>query len=466
MIESIYSAALKQCFKLMKVGEESEFVKKLALGSVQMIGIVNSTSLCPNEQLPSLSAGLPHFTTHHMRCWGRDTFISFKGMFLLVNRFEEARQHLMTFASCIKHGLIPNLLDCSKYPRYNARDASWWFFKAVKDYCDLSEEGNSFLMTKVKRRFPTDNFVDYTDPLAYSTDSSILEILLEIISTHHKGLKFREHNAGPYLDHAMSDEGFNVEIGVDEHTGFVFGGNQSNCGTWMDKMGDSVNGKNFGIPSTPRNGSPVEIVGLQYLALTWIDQLIDDKVFENTTKISFKDWKLKLESNFESHFFMRDKGYYKDCLGSTQDSKLRPNFLVVLALSPQLVTKENALSALSIVDSRLMSVLGVKTLDPSDSEYRGNYFNFDSDDYKTANGFNYHQGPEWVWLFPYYFLALKQFDSVPSVYKRLLPHFRRLESEYFGIEELTNENGSVCNDSCKTQAWSMGCILELLKSLQ
>lgn len=69
---------------------------------------------------------------------------------------------------------------------------------------------------------------------------------------HAQGIKFREWSAGNEIDCEMQDEGFLLELALDEETGFIFGGNQKNCLTWMDKMGSSHNAGNRGWPATPR----------------------------------------------------------------------------------------------------------------------------------------------------------------------------------------------------------------------
>uniref|UniRef100_A0A8C3XST5 Glycogen debranching enzyme n=1 Tax=Chelydra serpentina TaxID=8475 RepID=A0A8C3XST5_CHESE len=299
--------------------------------------------------------------------------------------------------------------------------------------------------------------------------------------------------------------GFNVTAGVDHETGFVFGGNRFNCGTWMDKMGESDRARNKGIPATPRDGSAVEIVGLCKSTIRWLLELSKKKVFPyqgvtikrhgKKETITYDEWNRRIQGHFEKLFFVSEnpadpneehpnlvhkRGIYKDSYGASSpwcDYQLRPNFTIAMVVAPEIFSPERAWKALEIVEEKLLGPLGMKTLDPDDMVYCGVYDNaLDNDNYNVAKGFNYHQGPEWLWPIGYFLRAKLYFSKLigPEMYAKtvvliknvLSHHYVHLErSSWKGLPELTNENGQYCPFSCESQAWSIAVILEVLYDL-
>lgn len=109
---------------------------------------------------------------------------------------------------------------------------------------------------------------------------------------------------------------------------------------------------------------------------------------------------------------------------------------------------------------------------------------------ETARGWNYHQGPEWLWPLGYYLRARLAFPpaaaaaqaaspadaghpvspawaSAASVRRwvgaRLRAVRAHLDASPAGaLPELTNADGAWCRDSCVSQAWSAATVLDAL----
>lgn len=120
------------------------------------------------------------------------------------------------------------------------------------------------------------------------------------LQSHANGIKFREWNAGIKIDGEMKDQGFNVDIWMDKDTGFVHGGNQYNCGTWMDKMGSSDQTGNKGIPATPRDGAPIELTAMLYSSLRFLEEIYELGIIDRQSvkvpggELTFKQWADKI----------------------------------------------------------------------------------------------------------------------------------------------------------------------------
>ena len=146
--------------------------------------------------------------------------------------------------------------------------------QAIQDYVNMVPSGLSILSERLLRRFPADDqWISWDDPRAYTDTSVLADVIQEILQRHASGITFRDHNAGPDHHQSMKENGFNFSIYVDWKTGFIFGGNGDNCGTWMDMMGESVQAGTKGLPATPRDGAAVEIIGLVKSTVRWLDKL-------------------------------------------------------------------------------------------------------------------------------------------------------------------------------------------------
>lgn len=250
----------------------------------------------------------------------------------------------------------------------------------------------------------------------------------------------------------------------------------------MDKMGESAAAGNRGRPATPRHGAPVELVGLLASTLRWLSSRYPGQGVQVAGQLlTYEAWAAKLRRNFEAAFWLpteagddpayhvearlvQQRGHYRDVVGPSDpfaSYQLRPNQAIALAVAPELFDPAHARTALQTL-GRLLGPLGMRTLDPADPQYRPNYTTQDSQDWATAGGFNYHQGPEWLWPLGYYLRAQQHFEGQPQL-ALLQPHLAHLaSSDWCGLPELTNQNGSPCHASCPTQAWSLATLLHAL----
>ena len=208
--------------------------------------------------------------------------------------------------------------------------------------------------------------------------------------------------------------------------------------TWMDAAGE-------GMAYTPRMGLPVEINAMWYNALMSVADIA--KKTGNHVTPGLEDLALSVKEKFPETFVRNTR--ILD-VAKPDDSSLRPNF--ILAFSLPFPVMEGFRGFKEIVDEKLVTPYGLRTLDPSDPHYISRY----------EGGFQerdraYHNGTVWPWLMgPYLTASARAGFSAPELFKIFRP---LLALPY--IPEIFDGTGDGVPRGCIIQAWSYG---ELMRS--
>jgi predicted glycogen debranching enzyme len=279
---------------------------------------------------------------HWFTDWGRDAMISLEGLALTNGRAADANAILRAFARFVKDGLLPNLFpEGEREGLYHTADATMWFFHAAHRY------------------------VSATGDLATLAD--LLPTFEDIVTHHFRGTRFG--------------------IGVDAKDGLLAQGAEGYQLTWMDaKVGDWV--------VTPRRGKAVEINALFYNALRLLEGWLRD-VGRATAADEIGAHAARAYVSFNRRFWCTTRGHLYDVVDGPRgdDASLRPNQIIAMSLDHPVLEPSRWSSVLEVVQSTLLTPVGLRSLAPDHPDYKPRY----TGDLRARDA-AYHQGTVWAWL--------------------------------------------------------------------
>lgn len=367
----------------------------------------------------SIIAGYPWFSD-----WGRDTFISLPGLLLATGRHDEALNVLESFAAHRKRGLIPNCFDnATGVALYNTVDGSLFFLQAACAY--LRETG---------------------DRAAFS--GVIRQACLDIVDAYRTGTDFG--------------------IALDPDDGLLRSGSPTDPVTWMDAKRD-------GITFTPRNGKAVEVNALWCSGLMQLAEAIDPE--QPKTARELRQVADKAIRSFGAKFWNAEHGCLYDVLTPTggeyvPNPQIRPNQVFAVSLPHSPLPKDPQRQVLACIRERLLTPMGLRTLDREDARYVGR---FQGSLFQRDGA--YHNGTVWPWLIGPYAEAIlrvgnfsaKAKDEARGVIQPLLDELLgvgrvpasigQMSEVYDGDEGLDAPRRP---DGCMAQAWSIAELLRVL----
>ena len=353
------------------------------------------------DEARTIIAGYHWFTD-----WGRDTMISLEGLTIMTGRLQEARDILRTFAFYFRDGLIPNLFpEGNKEGLYNTADATLWFFHALHRYLVASDD--------------------------WATVELLLPGLDESITHHVNGTRFN--------------------IGVDPSDGLLRQGAEKLALTWMDaKMDDWV--------VTPRRGKAVEINALWYNALRLLAEW-QERADRTARAKELHELADTVRASFNRRFWYVEGGHLYDVVDGDHgnDPACRPNQILSFSLEHPVLDSSRWAAVLGVVEARLLTPMGLRSLDPGNADYKSRY----DGDLRARDG-AYHQGTVWAWLIgPFVDAWIRANPKQPQAARQFLTGFiPHLDHACVGtISEIFDAEEPFAPRGCVAQAWSVAEVL-------
>jgi len=355
----------------------------------------------------SLVAGYPWFTD-----WGRDTFIALRGLCLARGRLDDAESILRAWAGAVSEGMLPNrFVEGGEAPEYNSVDASLWFVVAVGEYLDARAAAGERVSA----------------------------------SERHELTRAVEAILGGYAG------GTRYGIRMDRD-GLLAAGETGWQLTWMDARVD-------GHVVTPRIGKPVEVQALWASALA-VGARLDGRWGEPLAS---------LRTSFAARFWSVERGHLADVVDvdhvpGTVDMTLRPNqVLAVGGLPVALLDGDRARSVVDVLEERLWTPLGLRTLPADHPDHHGVYAGGPAERDRA-----YHQGTAWPWLlgpFVEAWVRVRGNTTAARAEARerfVAPLLAHLDDAGLGhVSEIADGDAPHCPRGCPFQAWSLGELMRL-----
>jgi glycogen debranching enzyme len=226
---------------------------------------------------------------------------------------------------------------------------------------------------------------------------------------------------------------------------------------------------------TPRRGKPIEISALWYRALRSVSAWLRDSAIgvgvADAAQVAaeldqFAD---RVRTSFRARFIRTEVPWLADVVDGPEgdDLSLRPNQFIALGLGGDLIPAAEAQRAFAAADAQLRAPIGIRSLSPTDSAYRGDY----DGDRESRDG-AYHQGLGWLWLIgPWADSAFAVHDlTVPAdraaavalVTEALTPYRAHLREAGLGtISENATGDAPFTPVACFAQAWSVSELLRI-----